>query len=156
MKDITVFSYKFRPAVLVAIVLVAWFVIANVLFSTMKVSFSEGLRNTKEGFSSGWMSVPLFSKAKSLDYITPPSTWDAQPISISASGVPTPAAAAILDRPAQPLPLKDGQMLMFADTEFKPECCPNTYSSSSGCACMTMGQYDYLRDGGGNTATRGF
>ena len=36
------------------------------------------------------------------------------------------------------------------DAVFKPECCPNTYTSSMGCACMTVGQYDYLRNRGGN------
>lgn len=39
---------------------------------------------------------------------------------------------------------------MFATTEFKPECCPNAYSSSTGCACMTIDQYSYLRNRGGN------
>ena len=56
----------------------------------------------------------------------------------------------ILDRPQQPIPLPEGEMLMFANTPFKPECCPNTYSNSSGCACMTTGQYNYLVTRGSN------
>lgn len=56
----------------------------------------------------------------------------------------------ILDRPQQPIPLPEGQMLMFANTPFKPECCPNTYSNSTGCACMTTGQYNYLITRGSN------
>lgn len=56
----------------------------------------------------------------------------------------------ILDRPQQPVPLPEGEMLMFANTPFKPECCPNTYSNSSGCACMTTGQYNYLVTRGSN------
>jgi len=55
-----------------------------------------------------------------------------------------PAVQAILNRPEQPVPLPEGEMLMFANTPFKPECCPNTYSNSSGCACMTVGQYNGL------------
>ena len=51
---------------------------------------------------------------------------------------------AILDRPEQPVPLPEGEMLMFANTPFKPECCPNTFSNSSGCACMTTKQYNAL------------
>jgi hypothetical protein len=39
---------------------------------------------------------------------------------------------------------------MFANTPFKPECCPNAYSNSSGCACMTTNQYNYLISRGGN------
>jgi hypothetical protein len=56
----------------------------------------------------------------------------------------------ILNRPAQPIPLPKGEMLMFANTPFKPECCPNTYSNSMGCACMTVKQYNYLNNRGGN------
>jgi hypothetical protein len=40
--------------------------------------------------------------------------------------------------------------LLFKDTAFKPECCPNTYSNSMGCACMTVAQQNYLKDRGGN------
>ena len=46
--------------------------------------------------------------------------------------------------------MQQGQMLMFANTPFKPECCPNTYSNSSGCACLTNGQYNHLVNRGGN------
>lgn len=40
--------------------------------------------------------------------------------------------------------------LLFANTPFKPECCPSTYSNSSGCACISDKQYDYLGKRGGN------
>ena len=56
----------------------------------------------------------------------------------------------ILNREKQPIPLPEGELSMFATTPFKPECCPNTYSNSTGCACMTVGQYNYLIDRGGN------
>jgi len=56
----------------------------------------------------------------------------------------------LLNRPQQQIPLPEGQLSMFANTPFKPECCPNTYSNSMGCACMTVGQYDYLISRGGN------
>jgi hypothetical protein len=49
-----------------------------------------------------------------------------------------------------PTPLPEGQMFMFADNKFKPECCPSTYSSSTGCACITQEQVDYINQRGGN------
>lgn len=55
-----------------------------------------------------------------------------------------------LAREPQPVPLPEGEMLMFANTPFKPECCPNTYSTSQGCACMTSAQYNWLRLRSGN------
>ena len=55
-----------------------------------------------------------------------------------------------LDREPQPVPLPEDELVMFSSTPFKPECCPNTYSNSSGCACMTGNQYNYLQKRGGN------
>jgi hypothetical protein len=55
-----------------------------------------------------------------------------------------------LERKQQPLPLPEGELSFLANTEFKPECCPNTYSNSMGCACMTAKDYNYLITRGGN------
>lgn len=55
-----------------------------------------------------------------------------------------------MSREPQPVPLPEGELFMFASTPFKPECCPNTYSNSTGCACMTGQQYNYLVERGGN------
>jgi len=55
-----------------------------------------------------------------------------------------------LAREPQPVPLPEGELFMFATTPFKPECCPNAYSTSSGCACMTGNQYNYILGRGGN------
>ena len=63
----------------------------------------------------------------------------------------------LVNRPKQPIPLPEGEMLLFANTPFKPECCDyaSSYSNGSGCACMTVGpnsQYNYLIGRGGNNA----
>jgi hypothetical protein len=39
---------------------------------------------------------------------------------------------------------------IMTKTEFKPECCPNSYTTSHGCACMSDETYHYLIDRGGN------
>lgn len=41
-------------------------------------------------------------------------------------------------------------MVFYRDNEFKPECCPSTYSSSSGCMCTTPEQVYYLATRAGN------
>jgi hypothetical protein len=82
----------------------------------------------------GFKTESQFSKYNDDTYNVNTSSW---------SGVKT--SGEINSRPKQPIPLAPNQMLMFSETKFKPECCPNTYSSSTGCACMTMNQYDYLR-----------
>lgn len=55
-----------------------------------------------------------------------------------------------LARKQQQLPLKDGEMDFFANSEFKPECCPNTYSNSMGCWCGTSQDYNFLVTRAGN------
>ncbi len=35
-------------------------------------------------------------------------------------------------------------------SNFKPECCPNPYTSSSGCMCMDNQNYSLLKSRGGN------
>lgn len=78
------------------------------------------------------------------------SKWGQQDL-VVVPGQPLPnAVKKILEREPQPIPLPEGELLMFANTPFKPECCPNTYSTGSGCACMTTGQYNDLILRGGN------
>jgi hypothetical protein len=78
------------------------------------------------------------------------SSWFSPNLTYTKGGKIGKGAQNILNRPKQPIPLPEGEMLMFANTEFKPECCPNAYSNSTGCACMNISQYNYLIDRGGN------
>jgi hypothetical protein len=78
------------------------------------------------------------------------SSWSAQNMTVTPGQPLSAGVKQFLAREPQPVPLPEGQMLMFANTPFKPECCPNTYSNSSGCACMTGEQYNYLVLRGGN------
>lgn len=61
-----------------------------------------------------------------------------------------PAPVANFVPPSQDNPLSYGELDMFANTPFKPECCPTTYSNSMGCACINKDQYNYLITRGGN------
>ena len=78
------------------------------------------------------------------------SSWSAQDMTIRPGQPVSAAVKAFMARPEQPIPLPEGEMLLFANTQFAPEFCPNTYSTSSGCAEMTMGQFSYLQSRGGN------
>lgn len=78
------------------------------------------------------------------------SSWSAPNMTVIPGQPLNPAVKKFLAREPQPVPLPEGEMLMFANTQFKPECCPNTYSNSTGCACMTGPQYNWLVTRGGN------
>jgi hypothetical protein len=41
-------------------------------------------------------------------------------------------------------------LFMFGDNEMRPECCPSTYSGSTGCVCVSENQMKYLNERGGN------
>ena len=144
--EISIGSYKFRLEILILIVVVFWIMFGHMLCSCCNFNLF------KEGFVGGNNSAsgPEFAGAKTPDWIMNPSTWSMPTLTYSPGTTPDAGVKAIWDRPKQPIPLPEGQLDMFATTPFKPECCPNTYSSSMGCACMTVPQYNYLRDRGGN------
>lgn len=48
-------------------------------------------------------------------------------------------------------PSSKSQLFMLAFNKFAPECCPSAYSSSSGCACMTDKQMDWIGQRGNNS-----
>ena len=96
------------------------------------------------------------NNGESSNYNEPPvstASWFAQDLTNPKSK----GFQELVNRPKQPIPLPEGEMLLFANTPFKPECCDyaSAYSNSSGCACMTVGpnsQYNYLIGRGGNNA----
>jgi hypothetical protein len=78
------------------------------------------------------------------------SSWFAQDMVVTPGKPVSKGVQDVFNRPHQPIPLPKDEMLLFANTPFKPECCPNTYSNSSGCACMTVEQYNWVKLRGGN------
>jgi hypothetical protein len=78
------------------------------------------------------------------------SSWSAPNLTVVPGKPLSDGVKKFLARDPQPVPLPEGELDMFATTPFKPECCPNAYSNSSGCACMTGEQYNWLIQRGGN------
>jgi hypothetical protein len=113
---------------------------------------AEGFKGGKEGFVSSNNAAygPEFGASKAPGYIMRPDTWAMPTLSYSKGTTASAGAQSIMNRPQQPIPLPKGELDMFATTEFKPECCPNAFSTSTGCACMTVPQLKYLNDRGGN------
>jgi len=168
--EISIGSYQFRLEILVAIVIVFWIMFGHMLCGCCKVNLFEQIiaqiknaitnildASTKalkfEGFTGANKSTmgPEFAEARAPGYSMNPSTWSMPTLTYSRQGTPPDAGVkAIWNRPKQPIPLPEGQLDMFATTPFAPQCCPNAYSSSMGCACMTVDQYNYLRERGSN------
>lgn len=100
---------------------------------------------SKEGFTGANINYGESSLYDlSSDPVVNTSSWSAQDMTVVPGQPLSEGVKKFLAREPQPVPLPEGEMLMFANTPFKPECCPNTYSTSTGCACMTGPQYNYL------------
>lgn len=114
-------------------------------------SMNYSKKTGKEGFTGANTNYGE-SSAFNLNVNKPinTSSWMQPSMVITPGKKISKAISNILNRKPQKLPLPEGQLDMFANTQFKPECCPNAFSSSSGCACMTTGQYNYLITRGGN------
>ena len=54
-----------------------------------------------------------------------------------------------------PVPLPEGELLIFDNNKFSPECCPSAYSNSDGCVCAAPEQMKYLNERGGNRTLTG-
>jgi hypothetical protein len=178
--EISIGSYKFRLEIIIAIIIVFWIMFGHLLCRCSRVTMYEGMQIMKEKMTSGSKpktsiamtnmldanakattvegftgannsaSGPEFAGAKTPDYIMNPSTWSMPTLTYSPGTRPDAGVQAIWNRPKQPIPLPKDELDMFATTEFKPECCPNAYSSSTGCACMTVEQLNYLNSRGSN------
>jgi len=55
----------------------------------------------------------------------------------------------------RPTPSPESEMLIFNNNKFSSECCPSTYTNSSGCLCATPEQIKYLNSHGGNRTVGG-
>jgi hypothetical protein len=156
--EITVFGFKFNLEILILIGVVYLILAAHTVGGCCNMPLiMEGLstmtkkNGKKEGFAGANTNYGESSQYSLGDYSSPDTSSWGQPNLTITPGQPVPKAVTqFLAREEQPIPLPEGEMLMFANTPFKPECCPNTFSTSQGCACLTGKQYNFLVERGGN------
>jgi hypothetical protein len=118
---------------------------------SVPITSSLSTTTSKEGFTGanlnyGESSVYDLSNDKPINT----SSWSAPDMTVVPGQPLSAGVKAFLAREPQPVPLPEGEMLLFANTKFAPEFCPNTYSTSSGCAAMTGEQFNFLKMRGGN------
>jgi len=156
--DISIFGFKLNLEVLILIGVVYLILVGHTLCGCSRVGLMEGLdvmqkvvAKKTEGFVGANTNYGESSSYDlSSDVPVNTSSWSAQNMTVVKGQPLSKGVKQFLAREPQPVPLPEGELLMFANTPFKPECCPNTYSNSSGCACMTGEQYNFLVLRGGN------
>ncbi len=118
---------------------------------SVPITSSLSTTTSKEGFTGANLNYGESSVYDlSNDKLINTSSWSAPDMTVVPGQPLSAGVKAFLAREHQPVPLPEGEMLLFANTKFAPEFCPNTYTTSSGCAEMTSEQYNYLKNRGGN------
>jgi len=111
----------------------------------------KGTIQAKEGFVGANTNYGQSSPFDlNSDSMINTSAWSAPDMTVVPGKALSQGVKQFLARKQQQLPLPEGEMDFFANSEFKPECCPNAYSNSSGCWCGTSQDYNYLVQRGGN------
>jgi len=166
--DISILGYKLNLGVLILIGVIYLIMVGHTvggccngimegLTTNSAASLAQKKQNVKakiaakEGFvgaNTNYGESSQYSLSKNNTVNT--SSWMAPNMTVVPGQPLSSGVKEMLNRQPQPVPLPEGEMLMFANTPFKPECCPNSFSNSSGCACMTTEQYNYLILRGGN------
>jgi hypothetical protein len=122
--------------------------------TTKPASAANAMKIKIEGFTGAntnyGQSAPYLLGSQSGTVALDTNSWNQPDLVVKCDGSYGKGVADILGRQKQPIPLPEGELDMFATTPFKPECCPNFYSNSTGCACMATDQYNYLQTRGGN------
>ena len=158
--EITLFGFNLNLEILILIGVIYLILVAHtiggccnmpLIMESMTGMDASGNKAKKEGFAganTNYGESSQYSLGNSSTVDT--SSWGQPNLTITPGQPETKAVKAFLAREEQPIPLPEGEMLMFANTKFAPEFCPNTYSNSSGCAAMTGKQISYLNSRGGN------
>jgi len=159
--DISLLGYKLNLEILILIGVVYLILVGHTVcgccnshkimesLKSMKNKNKKG--DKKEGFvgaNTNFGESSPYSLSNNSQINT--SSWFAQNMTVVPGQPVSQGVKDFLARKPQPVPLPEGELLLFANTPFKPECCPNTFSNSSGCACMTGDQYNWLIKRGGN------
>ena len=132
-------SLKIRLEVILLTIILVWLIGGYTICSCSKVS------SVKEGFQAlgaeiGWRT------GKGV----PGDTWDTP---ASKDNTTYKSWFGKLDgNVGGEVPLPEGEMSMFYANKFDPKCCyePQQYSNSTGCACISNKQMQYLNQRGGN------
>ena len=172
MVIVSIGGFKIRLEIIAIIIFMYFVMFGHLLCGCSKVGLLEGMatlrehgpmsiiddypilsnnhKSNKPNVYEGFVGSNNIGNNAGANYIMNTSTWNTPSLNYRHGTPPDKGVKAIWDRPKQPIPLPKDELAMFATTEFKAECCPNSYSTSSGCACMTVNQYNYLRERGSN------
>ena len=150
--EVKIFGMKVRVECVALCLLIGIFIGSHVFCScakidNVKIGVKEVRKVGRENFQT--LGAPVKYKMGQGVY----GSWETRKQKV---GPDVPWRAQQMDTyKGTPVPLPEGQLFLFADNQFKPECCGSSVSSSTGCACITRSQMDYVNQRGGNRTACG-
>ena len=145
--EINLFGFKFRLEILILIFVIYLILCGHLFCSCCRMNLMEGFTGANTNYGQ---SAPYKLGEPGIKPTEDAMKWGQQTMVVTPGQPLDPAVKKFLERPSQKLPLPEGELDFFAKMDFKPECCPNAYSASMGCACMSSKDYNYLIERGGN------
>jgi len=143
--DISLMGYKLNIEIIILIGVIYLIMVIHTICGTCN-TFGIIENFTGASINNGDSAPYSLNNNKQINT----SSWFQPNMTVTPGKPLSSAAKEMINRKNQSLPLPEGQLSLFANMPFKPECCPNTYSNSSGCACMNTNTYNYLITRGGN------
>ena len=153
--NITILGLKCRAEIIVLSIVVGFVLASFTICSCAKISpeackkvLSESSGVIREGFRK----ISDIADAASLNYhmnADQPGSWSQKAMGYASDMGYNTVLASHANYKGTEVPLQ-GTMNFFKNNSFKPECCPSTYTSSTGCACTSVAQLNYLNQRGGN------
>jgi len=134
---------KFRLEVVVICVLLGYLIGGFALCSCSKTLTHEGFTNA---------AAAGLSNAAHIDHSVDQQDWAADAATYQKQSGADNIFKGNAGIVAGQVPLPADQLFFFYDNKFSGDCCNsgNGYSSSGGCACMSVKQLEYLNARGGN------
>lgn len=150
--EIKVFGYEVRVEIVVACIIIGMVAGLFMFCDCFQYSILEGMATQRGGFKKFRLKEEFTNLNNNDLHVDNSYTmgW-VQKAKQYASGMGYKNKLnSYKDNVGTPVPLPEGELFFFADNKFKPECCPSTYSDSTGCACLSQDQVTYINERGGN------
>ena len=160
---VSIFGYKLKVEILFLFAFIVVILLSHTLFgsynvmegnTSMNSDTEKSMDEDEEGKESFVGANINYGQSSQYDLdtqtVVDTKSWNAPNMTVVPGKPLSDGVKKFLERKQQQLPLPEGEMDFFANSEFKPECCPSAYSTSNGCWCGTAQDYNYLITRGGN------
>lgn len=153
--NITILGLKCRAEIIVLSIVVGFVLASFTICSCAKISpeaCKKVLSESSGIVTEGFRKISDIADAASLNYhmnADQPGSWSQKAMGYASDMGYNTVLASHANYKGTEVPLQ-GTLNFFKNNSFKPECCPSTYTSSTGCACTSVAQLNYLNQRGGN------